>query len=50
MGKVKYQLPVKEQGREIDEFISKICRNEKVSIEELKADRLRKEGGVRFEL
>jgi hypothetical protein len=39
-GKVKYQLPVKEQGREIDEFISKICK--KVSIEELKAGRRRK--------
>jgi len=38
-------LPVKEQGREIDEFISKICKNEKVSIEEFKAGRLRKGWG-----
>ena len=36
-GKVKFQLPVKEHGQKITEFISKICKNEKVSNEELKA-------------
>ena len=41
-GKVKYQLPVKEHGQKINEFISKICKNEKVSIEELKAGSRRK--------
>ena len=35
--KIKYQLPVKEQGQKIDEFISKICKKERVTIEELKA-------------
>jgi len=35
--KIKYQLPVKEHGQKIDEFISKICKQEKVSIEELRA-------------
>ena len=41
-GKVKYQLPVKEHGQKINEFICKICKNEKVSIEELKAGSRRK--------
>jgi putative transposase len=36
-GKIKYQLPVKEQHKKIDAFISKICKKEKVSIEELQA-------------
>ena len=46
--KVKYQLPVKEQHREIDEFITKICQNENVSIKELKSGSRRKAvSGVR---
>ena len=35
--KIKYQLPVKEHGQKIDEFIFKICKKEMVSAEELKA-------------
>ena len=30
-GKVKYQLPVKEQDRKIDEFITNLCKSTKVS-------------------
>jgi hypothetical protein len=30
-GKVKYQLPVKEQDRKIEEYITKLCNNAKVS-------------------
>jgi transcriptional regulator with XRE-family HTH domain len=46
--KIKYQLPVKEQDQKIDEFISKLCKNEKVSIKELKSGSRRKEvSGVR---
>jgi REP element-mobilizing transposase RayT len=40
--KVKYQLPVLDQSEKIDEFISKICKKEKVSIEELKGGSRRK--------
>jgi putative transposase len=47
-GNVKYQLPVKEQGRKIDEFITQLCQNAKVSIKELKSGSRRKEvSGVR---
>ena len=35
--KIKYQLPVKEHHRIIDEYISKLCKNENVSVEELKS-------------
>jgi putative transposase len=35
--KIKYQLPIKEQDQKINEFIDRICKNELVSIEELKA-------------
>ncbi len=46
--KIKYQLPVKEQDQKIDEFIAKLCKNEKVSIQELKSASRRKEvSGVR---
>jgi REP element-mobilizing transposase RayT len=34
--KIRYQLPVREHDERIDEFIAKICKNEKVSIEELR--------------
>ena len=47
-GKIKYQLPVKEQDQKIDEFIAKLCKNEKVSIKELSSGSRRKEvSGVR---
>ena len=39
-GKVRYQLPTKEHHQKIDEFIARICKNEGVSIEQLK-------GGIR---
>ncbi|MEJ2169692.1 MAG: hypothetical protein P8X90_29665 [Desulfobacterales bacterium] len=42
-GNVKYQLPVKQQDRKIDEFITQLCQNEKVSIKELKSGSRRKE-------
>ena len=42
-GKIKYQLPDKEHLQKINEFITKICREEKVSIKELKAGSRRKE-------
>jgi len=46
--KIRYQLPVKEHHQKIDEFISQICKNEKVSVEELKAGSRRKDAsGVR---
>ena len=46
--KIKYQLPVKEQDQKINEFIAKLCKNEKVSIKELKSGSRRKEvSGVR---
>jgi hypothetical protein len=32
--KIKFQLPVKEQDQKIDEYIARLCKNEKVSIEE----------------
>jgi putative transposase len=28
-GKAKYQLPVKEKGRKIEEYITKLCKNAK---------------------
>ena len=40
--KVRYQLRVKEPHQKIDEFITKICKTEKVSIKELKAGRRRR--------
>jgi putative transposase len=46
--KIKYQLPVKERGKTIDELITRICKKEKVSIEELRSGSRRKEvSGVR---
>jgi putative transposase len=30
-GKAKYQLPVKEKDRKIEEYITKLCKNAKVS-------------------
>jgi len=42
-GKIKYQLPDKEHLQKINEFITKVCREEKVSIKELKAGSRRKE-------
>ena len=41
--KIKYQPPVKEHNYKIDEFIAKVCKNENVSIEELRAGRRRRE-------
>jgi hypothetical protein len=41
--KIKYQLPVKEHHRIIDEYISKLCKNENVPVEELKFGRRRNE-------
>jgi len=33
--RIKFQLPVSEKDQKIDEYISKICKNEKGSIDEL---------------
>ena len=40
--KIKYQLPLEAGQRKINEFIATICRNEKISIEELKSGSRRK--------
>ena len=46
--KIKYQLPVKEQNQKINEYITKLCKNARVSIRELKSGSRRKEvSGVR---
>jgi len=46
--RIKFQLPVSEKDQKIDECISKICKNEKVSIDELTGGSRRKEvSGVR---
>jgi REP element-mobilizing transposase RayT len=42
-GNVKFQLPVKEQDRKIDEFITQLCQNQKVSIKELESGSRRQE-------
>jgi len=48
---IKYQLPVLEQSEKIDEFIAKICQNEKVPIEEIKGgSRRRKASRVRAKI
>jgi REP element-mobilizing transposase RayT len=39
---IKYQLPVLDDHHKIDEFISRICQDENVSIEELKGGSRRK--------
>jgi hypothetical protein len=45
---IKYQLPLLEQDQRINEFISKICKDEKVPREELKGGgRRRKASKVR---
>jgi putative transposase len=45
---IKYQLPLLEQDQRINEFISKICKDEKVPLEELKGGgRRRKASKVR---
>jgi putative transposase len=41
--KIRYRLPVREHIEKIDEFIVKICKDEKVSIEELRGRSRRKE-------
>jgi REP element-mobilizing transposase RayT len=47
-GKVKYQLPVKEQDWKIDEFITNLCKSTKVSKKELRSGSRRREvSGVR---
>jgi REP element-mobilizing transposase RayT len=40
---IKYQLPLLEHHRKIDEFITQICQDENVSVEELKGGSRRKE-------
>jgi len=45
---IKYQLPLLDPSQKIKEFISKICKNEKVPIEEIKGgSRRRKASKVR---
>ena len=45
---IKYQLPVKEQDQKINEFITRLCKNVNVSIEELKSgSRCKEVTGVR---
>ena len=41
--KIKYQFPIKEHPEKINEFIVKVCKDEKVSIEELRAGGRRRE-------
>lgn len=41
--KTKYQLPVLDHQKKIDELITRICRDEKISIEELKGGSRRRE-------
>ena len=41
--KIRYQLPVKEHHEKIDEWIAKICKDEKVCLEELRGGSRRKE-------
>jgi REP element-mobilizing transposase RayT len=41
--KIRYQLPVKEHNEKIDEWIAKICKDEKVFLEELTGGSRRKE-------
>jgi len=41
--KIKYQLPVLDHQKKIDELITRICRDEKLSIEELKGGSRRRE-------
>ena len=41
--KIRFQLQVSEELQKIDEFMSKICKDEKVSFEELKGGSRRKE-------
>jgi len=41
--KIRFQLPVREELQKIDELMTKICKDEKVSIEELKGGSRRKE-------
>ena len=46
--KIKFQLPVSENYQKINEYISKICKNEKISSDELIGDSRRQEvSGVR---
>jgi hypothetical protein len=40
---IKYQLPAKDQHQKINELIVNVCKDEKVSIDELKAGSRRKE-------
>jgi len=40
---IKYQLPLLDQSQKINEFILKICKNEKVPIEEIKGGSRRRE-------
>ena len=45
---IKYQLPVKEKHQKIDEFISNLCKDEKVSIEKVRSGSRRTEvSGIR---
>jgi chromosomal replication initiation ATPase DnaA len=47
-GKAENQLPVKEQDGKIEEYITKLCKNTKVSKKELRSGSRRKEvSGVR---
>jgi REP element-mobilizing transposase RayT len=41
--RMKYQLPLLEQKQRIEKFISDICKNEKVSIQEIKGGSRRRE-------
>jgi hypothetical protein len=46
--KIKFQLPASENHQKIDEYISKMCITEKVSIDELAGGSRRKEvSGIR---
>jgi putative transposase len=49
--KTKYQFAVQEQPEKIDEFIARICQNEKVAVEEIKSGgRRRKASRVRAQI
>ena len=44
--KIRYQFPAEDYPEKINEFIAKVCKKEKVSIEELKAGSRRREAST----
>jgi chromosomal replication initiation ATPase DnaA len=44
--RIKYQLPPKKQHQEIDESIKKVCKKQKITIEELRSGSRHKDKSV----